>query len=207
MVSLRRFVITLGALLASAAALNAALPKPQLPTETVSLTGQLLVAASTMGDPRFSRTVILIVRHNQNGAFGMAINRPVGERPLARLLEGLGDNNAKVTGSVRIFAGGPVQPDAGFVIHSTDYKLPETTEIDADVALTASPNILRDIGRNKGPLKAIVVFGYAGWAPSQLEAELAQKAWFTLPADPALLFDEKRERVWDEAMARRPREP
>jgi len=203
-VRLWRSVFALVAVLASATVLEAALPKPQLSPESVSLTGQLLVASTTMGDPRFQRTVILVVRHNESGAFGIAINRPVGRRTLASLLEKLGEKDA-VDGNVQIFAGGPVQPDLGFVIHTTDYKLADTTAINDDVALTASPDILRDIGRQKGPQKALVVFGYAGWGPNQLEAELAHNAWFTITADSELLFDAGRDRVWEEAVARRPR--
>lgn len=201
---LRRPVFALVAVLAPATILDAALPKPQLSPESVSLAGQLLVASTTMGDPRFQRTVILVVRHNESGAFGIAINRPVGQRTLASLLEKLGEKDA-VAGNVQIFAGGPVQPDLGFVIHTTDYKLADTTAINDDVALTASPDILRDIGRQKGPQKALVVFGYAGWGPNQLEAELAHNAWFTITTDSALLFDTSRDRVWEEAVARRPR--
>lgn len=201
---LRRPVFALVAVLAPATILDAALPKPQLSPESVSLTGQLLVASTTMGDPRFQRTVILVVRHNESGAFGIAINRPVGQRTLASLLEKLGEKDA-VAGNVQIFAGGPVQPDLGFVIHTTDYKLADTTAINDDVALTASPDILRDIGRQKGPQKAIVVFGYSGWGSNQLEAELAHNAWFTITADSALIFDAARDRVWEEAVAHRPR--
>lgn len=201
---LRRPVFALVAVLAPTTILDAALPKPQLSPESVSLAGQLLVASTTMGDPRFQRTVILVVRHNESGAFGIAINRPVGQRTLASLLEKLGEKDA-VAGNVQIFAGGPVQPDLGFVIHTTDYKLADTTAINDDVALTASPDILRDIGRQKGPQKALVVFGYAGWGPNQLEAELAHNAWFTITTDSALLFDTSRDRVWEEAVARRPR--
>jgi putative transcriptional regulator len=196
--------LAVASVLAFATVLEAALPKPQLPQESVSLTGQLLVASAVMKDPRFQRTVILIVRHNESGAFGVAINRPVGERTLASLLEKLGEKDA-IEGNVQIFAGGPVQPDLGFVIHTTDYKLADTTAINDDVALTASPEILRDIGRKKGPQKALVAFGYAGWGANQLEAELAHNAWFTIAADSALIFDEGRDRVWEEAVARRPR--
>ena len=201
---LSRSVLAVASVLAFATVLEAALPKPQLPQESVSLTGQLLVASAAMKDPRFQRTVILIVRHNESGAFGVAINRPVGERTLASLLEKLGEKDA-IEGNVQIFAGGPVQPDLGFVIHTTDYKLADTTAINDDVALTASPEILRDIGRKKGPQKALVAFGYAGWGANQLEAELAHNAWFTIAADSALIFDEGRDRVWEEAVARRPR--
>ena len=199
---LGRSILAVAAVLVSATALDAALPKPQLPLESVSLTGQLLVASAAMKDPRFQRTVILIVRHSQSGAFGIAINRPAGERPLTELLGRFGAKE-DLDGAVPIFAGGPVEPDLGFVIHTTDYKIAETAAINADVAFTAGPNILRDIGRKKGPVKALVAFGYAGWGPNQLEAELAHDAWFTIAADSALIFDEGRDRVWDEAVARR----
>ena len=201
-----RSVGVLVTLLSSAAVLDAALPKPQLAPESVSLTGQLLVASAAMGDPRFQRTVILIVQHNMSGAFGIAINRPVEERPLASL-PGMPGEKDGIEGSVRIHAGGPVQPGLGFVIHTTDYKLPETNVINGELAMTASPGVLRDIGRKKGPQKTLIAFGYAGWGPNQLEAELAHDAWFTIEADSTLIFDEPRESVWDKAMARRPREP
>lgn len=201
---LSRFVLALVAVLASATVIEAALPKPQIPRESVSLTGQLLVASAAMKDPRFQRTVILIVRHSQSGAFGIVINRPAGERLLTELLGKLGEKDG-LDGVVQVFAGGPVEPDLGFVIHTTDYKLAETGAINADVAFTAGPNILRDISRKRGPLKALVAFGYAGWGSNQLEAELAQNAWFTIEADSVLIFDEGRDRLWDEAVARQPR--
>lgn len=206
-VRLRRLLFALGAFLLSASALYAALPKHTLDPADVTLTGQLLVASTSMGDPRFRGTVILMVRHNKDGAFGITINRPVEERSLASLLQGLGEKDAAAEGSVRIFAGGPVQPDSGFVIHTTDYQRPETNAINAELAVTTNPDILRDIGGKKGPQKTIVAFGYAGWGPGQLESELAQNAWFSVPADLQLVFDESRERVWDEAVARRPRRP
>src|SRR5262249_1013525 len=93
-------------------------------------------------------TVILLVQHDQKGAIGIPINLPLEERPLASLLENLGAKDIKATGTVRIFAGGPVQPDIGFVIHSSDYRQPET--IDGRIAMTSSRRILQDIGNYKG---------------------------------------------------------
>ena len=130
-----------------------------------------------MADPRFDRTVILVVRHDKAGAFGIVVNRPMAERPLAALLEMLGEKETTVAGKVRIFAGGPVQPDIGFTIHSTDYHRPGTTDINAGAAMTASLDILRDIGNDKGPKKSLIAFGYAGWGPGQLEGELARRDW------------------------------
>jgi putative transcriptional regulator len=196
----------LGAIIAAIllpATLHAALPTPAEAPERSFLTGQLLVASPTMGDPRFLQTVILMVQHDRNGALGIVINRPLGDRPLALLLEALGEKDPSVAGAVRIFAGGPVQPDIGFVLHSTDYHRPDTVDIDGRVAMTSSREVLRDIGNKRGPNKSLIAFGYAGWAPGQLEAELAHGFWYTTPQDANLVFDEDRDGLWDRAMKRR----
>ena len=104
-----------------------------------SLAGQLLVATPEMSDPRFRHTVILMVQHNKDGALGIAINRPVSELPVTKLLEALGLDSKGGEGSVRLFAGGPVQPEAGFIVHSADYHRPGTVDIDGRVAMTADP--------------------------------------------------------------------
>jgi putative transcriptional regulator len=186
-----------------AALAEAALEAPKQVPAQASLAGQLLVAAPSMGDPRFAQAVILMARHDKNGAFGIVINKPVAERPLASLLEALGEKDTGVEGSVRIFVGGPVQPEIGFVVHSTDYRRAGTIDIDGRVAVTSNREILRDIGRKQGPNKSLVAFGYAGWGPGQLEGELALRAWFTAEEDLGLIFDEDRAKVWDEAMKRR----
>jgi putative transcriptional regulator len=189
------------------ARLDAALPKHSLTPEASSLTGRLLIASPGMRDARFSRTVILIVRHGKDGTFGITINRPAGERSLASLLEGSADKDLPKARTARIFAGGPVQQQMGLVVHTTDYRHEETIAINADAALTASADILRDIARGKGPQKVLIAFGYAGWAAGQLESELAGRSWLVTTADAALIFDEPRDRVWDAAMARRSGEP
>ena len=112
-ISLPRLGAIAAAMLLPATLLHAALPTPTEAPEQASLTGQLLIAAPTMGDPRFAHTVILMVRHDRNGALGIVINRPIGERPLAGILEALGEKDTAVAGQVRIFAGGPVQPEIG----------------------------------------------------------------------------------------------
>jgi putative transcriptional regulator len=183
--------------------LTAALPAPTALPQRASLAGQLLVAAPSMGDPRFYQTVIMLVRHDRTGAMGIVINRPLQERPLAALLEALGEKADGATGNVRIFAGGPVQPELGFVLHSAEYRRADTVEIDGHVAMTSSREILRDIAANRGPKQSLVAFGYAGWAPGQLEGELVQGVWFTTPADAKLIFEEERERVWENAATRR----
>jgi putative transcriptional regulator len=183
--------------------LTAALPAPTALPQRGSLAGQLLVAAPSMGDPRFYQTVIMLVRHDRTGAMGIVVNRPLQERPLAALLEALGEKADGAAGNVRIFAGGPVQPELGFVLHSAEYRRADTMEIDGHVAMTSSREILRDIAANRGPKQSLVAFGYAGWAPGQLEGELVQGVWFTAPADAKLIFEEERERVWENAVTRR----
>ena len=179
------------------------LAAPAIAEPPASLAGQLLIATPSMGDPRFERTVILMVRHDKDGAFGIVINRPIAERPFAELLGMLGDKDAPVAGTVRIFAGGPVQPELGFVVHSADYRAPQTIAIDGRVAVTSSREILRDIGSGRGPAKSLFAFGYAGWAPGQLEGELKQQSWVIAPAEQKLVFDEDRDKVWDIAYAQR----
>jgi putative transcriptional regulator len=199
---LRRLGVIL-ACVGSAALAQAALEGPKDAPVRASLAGQLLVATPSMGDPRFTQTVIFMARHDKNGAFGIVINRPVGERPLANLLETLGEKEADAEGMVRIFAGGPVQPEVGFVVHSGEYRRAGTIAVDARVAVTSNREILHDIARKQGPQKSLIAFGYAGWAPGQLEGELALHAWFTAEEDVQLIFDEDRAKVWDEAVKRR----
>jgi putative transcriptional regulator len=200
---IERLLLPLAALMLPATLLHAALQSPTDQPGGASLTGQVLIASPEMGDPRFSHTVILMVRHNASGAFGIVINHPLGERPLAKLLEALGEKDDGITGSLQIFSGGPVQPEAGFVIHSTDYHRADTIDIDGHVAMTASREILQDIIHKRGPQKSLVAFGYAGWAPGQLEGEIMQHGWYTASQDSKLIFDENRAKVWDAAMARR----
>src|SRR5208283_6189733 len=174
--------------------------------DIASLTGQLLIAAPTIGDPRFAHTVILMVKHDKEGALGIVINRPVGEKSIASLLEAPGEDVSGIEGNLRVFAGGPVQPELGFVVHSAEYRRDDTIDVDGRVAMTASRQILRDIGHHRGPEKTLFALGYAGWGPGQLEAEFARHDWFTAPEEPKLIFDDDRGNLWEDAMARRTRE-
>jgi putative transcriptional regulator len=168
-----------------------------------SLIGQLLVASPAMEDPRFRKTVIVVVRHDRDGAFGLVVNRPIGERALADLLGGPGEKGAAPTRPVRIFSGGPVQPEIGFVLHSSDYRRPETVDINGRVAMTASREILHDIVNSTGPRQSLIAFGYAGWGPGQLEGELQRGSWSIAPGDSKLIFEEGRDQVWDAAYSQR----
>ena len=201
-----RMFLVLGGLLLAAPLLGAVPPRLELEPEYPSLVGQVLIASPVIGDPRFSRTVILIVRHTKDGAFGITINRPLGEHSLAQLLGLFGESDASAEGNVRIFAGGPVQPGVCFVVHSADYHRSNTIAVKELASVTPCREVLGDIGHKTGPQKALIAFGYAGWAPGQLEGELARNDWATAAADANLVFDVNREGVWEAAMARRPRD-
>jgi putative transcriptional regulator len=200
--AMRRLVFALAAFLVPAVPFAAVPTNPADTSGFTSLRGQFLVATPAMRDPRFDHTVILMLRHDRDGAFGIVINRPAGERPLSDLLAAIGDK-AAASGSMRVFYGGPVEPQIGFVIHSADYRLPATLEVDSRVAMTSNAQVLRDIADGKGPKKSLVAFGYAGWAPGQLEGELGRNAWYVAPADENLIFDDDRDKLWDHAVARR----
>ena len=196
----RRVMLWFGVLLVSPMLISAALSKPEGVQPGASLAGQLLVATPDMADPRFRHTVILIVQHNKNGALGIVLNRPLDALPVGKLLDALGLDSKGSQGSVRVFAGGPVQPEVGFIVHSADYHRRGTVDIDGRVAMTTDPEVLRDIGRHQGPRQSLVAFGYAGWGPGQLDGEMALGGWFTVPEEPSLVFDTDRDKLWDEAM-------
>jgi putative transcriptional regulator len=196
-------VVAAAAVVLSAGVLHAALPADSDTSGRTSFAGQLLIAAPALQGSPFERTVILVAQHSHEGALGIVINRPLDERPIAGLLQNFGFDATGITDSVRVFLGGPVSPEIGFVVHSVDYHLTNTVDIDGKVALTAAPDVLRDIGHGKGPAKCLVAFGYAGWGPSQLDDEIARGDWYNVPEDPALVFDDDRSNVWADAMARR----
>jgi putative transcriptional regulator len=173
------------------------------PPRSGGLAGQFLVAAEEMGDPRFVRTVILMIRHDASGAMGLIVNRPAGEVLIARLLQGIGLDATGARGDVRLHYGGPVEPQQGLTLHSPEYTIDGTLRVTADIAVTGNPEILRAIGTGRGPKRYLVALGYAGWAPGQLEGEMKAGGWIAVPADAALTFDEDAEKKWERAMARR----
>lgn len=190
------------AIVATLVALAVASPAP-LADGNDSLAGSLLVAAPELGDPNFEQTVVLLIQHDDQGAMGVVINRPYGTAPTGELLRRLGVDAGNAQGVTKLFYGGPVQPEIGMVVHGTDYALPSTRLVAQGIAVTSDPKVLADIAQGTGPHQAIPVLGYAGWAPGQLESELAQGAWFTLPADPALIFTTGSAQLWRTAYARR----
>jgi putative transcriptional regulator len=198
-IGFRRLCLIVAALVLQTALLRAALPGSDEAPAPTSLAGQLLVAAPWIGDPRFERAVILIVEHGPGGAVGIVINKPVGEQSLASVFKALGQKGGDASGNVRVFSGGPVQLEVGFVIHSADYHRPETVALTDRISMTSSVAILQDIGVKRGPAKILVAFGYAGWGPGQLEHEIEEHAWGIAEAEPTLVFDEDKDNVWEDA--------
>jgi putative transcriptional regulator len=199
-----RWIVAAAVIVLSASVLHAALPSPAAPdvSGATSVAGQLLVATPVLSGPPFARAVILVAQHDKNGALGIVINHPLGERPIAGLLQAAGADSSGVNGNVQLYLGGPVDPQIGFILHSAEYHGDNTLDIDGRVALSSGVQVLRDIARGKGPRRSLVAFGYAGWAPMQLDNELREGAWDVVPEDPALVFDDDRAKVWSDAMAR-----
>jgi putative transcriptional regulator len=165
--------------------------------------GRLLVATDELQDSRFHHTVIYMVQHDARGAMGLVVNRPIAEVRLADLLARFGVDNQGVSGRIRVYYGGPVEPSRVFVLHSIDYVGAATRVLNGGVALTTEPDVLEAMARGRGPLRSLFVLGYAGWAPGQLEGEIRGGHWVSVPAEPGLLFDEDPEKKWERAMAQR----
>jgi putative transcriptional regulator len=168
-----------------------------------SFAGQFLVASERMGDPRFDQTIVYMVEHNEEGAMGLIVNVPMGEVPFEALFERLGIDDRKAKGGISVFYGGPVDPGRGFFLHSTDVMIEGSQTVGKDVALTTVPGMLSVVSQGKGPAHSVFALGYAGWAPKQLESELARDDWFVIPADKSLLFAEDPTKSWTRAAARR----
>ena len=178
---------------------------PEVPAAGEGMSGQLLVAEPDLDDPNFDHTVVLMLHHDANGALGLVVNRPYGTAPTGELLRRLGVRvpPAAVAGETLLYYGGPVQPDVGMILHSPDYAGTDTKRVTADISVTTDPALLADRAQGRGPRRALPVLGYAGWGPGQLESELAQGAWFTLPADADLVFAPDPARIWETAFARK----
>lgn len=169
-----------------------------------SLKGRLLIAAADMVDPNFGRTVVYMIEHDASGAMGLVVNRSMGSVSADHLLENLGITSEDAKGEIAVHQGGPVEPGAGFVLHSADFLLEDSLSLRDKMALTTNPEILRAIAEGKGPERYLFALGYAGWGPGQLESEIARGSWHDIETDNDLVFGpEGDQSKWDQAMARR----
>ncbi len=164
------------------------------------LAGRLLVAREELRDPNFDHTVIFMLQHDPRGAMGLVINRRLGSIPLQELLDDMGiDADADET-EITAHYGGPVEPGRGFLLHSDDAVLETSEALPGGFAVSADPEMLRRILEGSGPKDFRFVLGYAGWAPGQLEAEIARGSWWDVEADPALVFDAEVGTIWQRAI-------
>jgi len=168
----------------------------------------LLVAAPSLRCPFFNHTLVLLVDHGEEGSFGFVLNKPA-EVQLASVLSEL-DLAADLAPEVPVMLGGPVSPQTGWVVFeraSLDAELSEILDVDAGVSLTASVKMLEAFAAGQGPGRALLLLGYAGWGPGQLEDEMRDGSWFPMDVDPRLLFDVAPEERWDAALAQLGIEP
>ncbi len=173
------------------------------------LEGQLLIAMPGMGDERFERSVVYVCAHSEEGAMGLVLNQLARNITFPDLLEQLrivsSPDGIRLPGGgsrqMRVHCGGPVEAGRGFVLHSDDFLIENATlPIDGGVCLTATLDILRAIAENRGPHRALLALGYAGWAPGQLESEIRSNGWLTCPADADLVFDDGLETKYGRAL-------
>jgi len=172
------------------------------------LDGQMLIAMPTMGDERFTRSVIYVCAHSTEGAMGIVVNQPASNIQFPDLLVQLEVIPAaeriqlpEHAGDVKVLKGGPVETGRGFVLHSADFFIENSTlPIDDGICLTATLDILKAIANGTGPHDAILALGYAGWAPGQLEQEIQQNGWLHCAADPELIFGPDTEGKYDKAL-------
>jgi putative transcriptional regulator len=172
------------------------------------LDGQMLIAMPAMNDERFERAVIYVCAHSGEGAMGIIVNQPAGNIKFPDLLVQLEVIPAAEriqlptqAEDVKVLKGGPVETGRGFVLHSADFFIENSTlPIDEGICLTATLDILKAIARGNGPENAILALGYAGWAPGQLENEIQHNGWLHCAADPELIFGANNESKYEKAM-------
>lgn len=157
--------------------------------QKVNLTQHFLIAMPGMADPNFAKSLTFVCEHNEQGALGIVVNRPT-EMNLHALLEQISvAPEGDAFKEVAVYFGGPVQVDRGFVLHSPLGDWQSTLPVGSEIGLTTSKDVLQALARGKGPRQVLVTLGYSGWAPGQLEHELAQNAWLTVQAQPEVIFD------------------
>ena len=172
------------------------------------LDGQMLIAMPSMGDDRFARSVIYMCVHSTEGAMGIVVNQPAAHISFTDLLVQLEVVPAAEliqlpnrAGGVQVLRGGPVDTQRGFVLHSSDFFIENSTvPIDEGISLTATLDILKAIAKGNGPGSALLALGYAGWAPGQLENEIQHNGWLHCSADAELIFGQDTDGKYERAL-------
>ncbi len=168
--------------------------------EKGSLAGHLLVATPQLQESCFARSVVYMCAHNETGAMGVIVNYSIDSVALSDVFDQLDIHGEVRPEDFPIHFGGPVEGNRGFVLHSTDYTSEESLIESNGIAVTASISILQEIGKGKGPQHSLLLLGYAGWSPGQLESEIESGSWVVVPASPKLVFSTDNDLKWNLAM-------
>ena len=168
-----------------------------------SVKNHFLIATEKMTDNRFSKTVIVMLEIDENGAWGLTINKRLGTMPIALLIDPSLNTSEERKElfklNVPIFWGGPVDSKEIFVLHSNEYKSESTIKYQ-NISISQDYEILLDIAKNKGPKKSLVILGYSGWGKGQLEGEMERDHWILSDIDLDITFDEESKKKWDKAI-------
>ena len=167
-----------------------------------SVKDHFLIATEKMKDDRFEKTVIIMLESDENGAWGIVVNRRLGTMPIALLIDpflNTSEEREKLYKiNIPIFWGGPVDVKQVFILHTAEYQS-DTTKNYGNISITQDYNILFDIAENKGPKKSLVIFGYSGWGSGQLEGEMERDHWILSDIDLDITFDKESNTKWNEA--------
>ncbi len=168
--------------------------------------GHFLISMPGMADPRFERCVIYLCTHSSAGAMGLIVNKLLEDITFDEIRRQLVDKSvreveAELGFKVPVYLGGPVERGRGFVLHSADYNLDASLEVNSEISLTASIEIIEAIAQNSGPDKFLLALGYAGWGAGQLETEMIENSWLTCEATPEILFEPNPKVKYDRALA------
>jgi putative transcriptional regulator len=169
--------------------------------KTGSLAGHLLIATPVVQESCFARSVIYMCAHNEAGAMGMIINYPVESIDIKEIFSQLSIDGTTLGQNLPIHFGGPVESNRGFVLHTDEYTSGESLIRKDGIAVTASVSVLKELALGNGPAKGMLVLGYAGWSPGQLESEIETGSWIVVPASKQLVFDTDNETKWNVAVS------
>jgi len=180
---------------------NCRLPDTESMSDSPYLANQFLIAMPGLEDPNFFHSVTYICEHNEEGALGLVINRPL-QMQLGEILRHIKLEHIEPEAKqLPVHLGGPVQQDRGFVLHEPLGDWDATLKVTERIGITSSIDILEAIARNRGPERSLIALGYAGWGAGQLEREMAENAWLSGPADPDILFSTPDSERWKAAAA------
>ena len=177
---------------------------PDVDPSAEFLSGRLLIAMPGIEDPRFEQALVLVCSHTPELAMGITLNRPLDGVTVPDLLERLNVKTNIELPPQLVLAGGPVERERGFVLHTEDFRAPESTvPVSEGIALTATRDVLQAMGdAAQRPRRSTLALGYAGWGPGQLEREIRENVWLTCEPDEALVFGDDHEAKWGRALAK-----